>query len=453
MGAKAPRARRGRPRSSAARGRSGAGRGRWPRRRRRGEVGGHAGGVVDLGAGDAAAAHGARGELHRHADVAGAEDLGDRVEGDRARAGELPGAAGSVARPAARRSRTSATSRASTIAIGACPNGAASVPLAATVGATVSSRFCMKNDGRRNAKSSPERSMRCSLRQCATAVGVVPFGPSVGAPPEIFTIRCTPAATAASSAAASRSSWSGPCGGEQQQPLDAVEGRRAASPATLQVGVHRGQRQVRVGVGGRAPAPRRRARRGPRRRGGRRGPSLRGRRSCRHLDRAGGAIRRQARAPARTSSAAAAGEHEAVGRSSAQVRPWRSSQALVGAGIDDRQARAPRSSARERSSIGHRRPARAAAGRRGGRSGGTASRPCGARRAAPGVVGEGAGAVGRQRLDVLGQQPLQPASRRSRSGTRRGRGRRAGASPARTAPMQRSPAAASRRRAGAARCS
>ena len=53
--------------------------------------------------------------------------------------------------------------------------------------------------------------MRCSLCQWATAVGVVPFGPSVGAPPEIFTIRCTPAATAASIAAASRRSWSGPC--------------------------------------------------------------------------------------------------------------------------------------------------------------------------------------------------------------------------------------------------
>ena len=46
-------------------------------------------------------------------------------------------------------------SRASTIAIGASPNGAASVPLAATVGATVSSRFCMKNEGRRNANSQP----------------------------------------------------------------------------------------------------------------------------------------------------------------------------------------------------------------------------------------------------------------------------------------------------------
>jgi hypothetical protein len=92
------------------------------------------------------------------------------------------------------------------MAIGAWPIGASSNP--PVIGSD--STFCITKLGRRNVQPRPDASISRSVRQCPTAVGEGPFGPSEGAPPEIFTICCTPAATAASTAAASCRSCSGP---------------------------------------------------------------------------------------------------------------------------------------------------------------------------------------------------------------------------------------------------
>jgi hypothetical protein len=58
-----------------------------------GEVGGHVGGVLDLERGQAAAVHRFRGERNRDLEVASADVLRDRREGDGAWAGERSRAA------------------------------------------------------------------------------------------------------------------------------------------------------------------------------------------------------------------------------------------------------------------------------------------------------------------------------------------------------------------------
>ena len=85
------------------------------------------------------------------------------------------------------------------MATGAWPIGARSRPPVSGSDST----FSITKLGRRNVQRRPDASISRSVRQWPTAVGDGPFGPSEGAPPDTFTIRCTPAATAASTAAAS----------------------------------------------------------------------------------------------------------------------------------------------------------------------------------------------------------------------------------------------------------
>ena len=224
--------------------------------------------------------------------------------------------------------------------------------------------------------------MRCSLRQWATAVG----GGAVRAERGRAAGDLHDPLHAGGDGGVDRRGLAqvlvGPVGGEQQQPLDAVEGRRAASPARSGRRAPRAAASARSGrrTSARASTPRSArpaATWRPTRPVAPRTPIMppppRARRA---------AIRRHARAPARTSSAPPQANTKRSGRSSAQRQAAAAQPVAVGARLGDREAlglEQRRASGRR----SPRRPSPGRGGRRGGRSGGTASRRSGAWRAAP----------------------------------------------------------------------
>ena len=167
--------------------------------------------------------------------------------------------------------------------------------------------------------------MRCSLRQWATAVG----GGAVRAERRRAAGDLHDPLHAGGDGGVQRRGLVqvlvGPVGGEQQQPLDAVEGRRQRR-RRAQVGLHRGQSELPVGAADERPrldAPLGEARGDV---------AADAARRSEHADhaatstRAGAATRRHARAPARTSSGRPQANTKRSGRSSAHVRPRRAAR-------------------------------------------------------------------------------------------------------------------------------